>query len=128
MAQRTELVSTSLTLVRPFERRLLDIVTTSVQSGLSRASKIAYSADWERFKAFCVEHGVPALPAAERTIALHLADLKLNGCKYSTLGRAVSGIRHFHAQAGQRLGPLPVVGRMLSGLAREMDLVPKQMK
>jgi site-specific recombinase XerD len=128
MAQRTELALPSLVLARPFDRRLLEIVTTSVQSGISRASKIAYSSDWERFKAFCVEHGVPSLPADEQTIALHLADLKMNGCKFSTLSRAVCGIRHHHAQADQRLGPLPVIGRMLSGLAREMDLEPHQKK
>jgi site-specific recombinase XerD len=59
----------------------------------------AYRADWADFEGFCQAHGLEALPATDRTVALYLTE-RAAMLRTSTLQRRLSAIAQAHKAAG----------------------------
>lgn len=79
------------------------LIDDSTADRLARAipaeTKRAYSGDWNRFTAWCAEHGRTSMPATAETLATwctHLADL---GRAPGTIERSVAAIRKAHKVA-----------------------------
>lgn len=68
----------------------------------SDSTKKAYATDWRTFTAWCLEAGVPSLPAHPISVANFLTAGALEGKKASTLGRRAAAICYAH-----RLKDLP---------------------
>ncbi len=83
----------------------------------------AYAADWRLFSAWCVAHGVDALPATPHTVALFLADLP---GRPSTLRRKLAAIAVMHRAAGHD-SPTDhgVVRATFAGIRRERGIAPR---
>jgi integrase len=86
----------------------------------------AYVHDWQQFRAWCEQNGLPALPASPQAVVLYGADLvKNHGKKLNTLSRRLAAISQVHQQAGldspTRTWP---VKQFLQGLRREMGVAP----
>jgi site-specific recombinase XerD len=66
----------------------------------SPATRRAYRSDYDLFRGWCEDKGVPALPAGPETVAAFLAAEASRGIKPSTLGRRLAAIRYAHKLAG----------------------------
>jgi site-specific recombinase XerD len=73
-----------------------------VEAGLSGAANTAkaYAGDWQRFGAWCAEHGLAPLPAAVATLAGFVTHLAETGKKVSTIQRHCAAVAKAHALQG----------------------------
>jgi len=105
-----------VTLARTVERAR-DYIKESKAPNTRRA----YAADWRDFRAWCVLHGRPSLPASPDTVALYLSDLA-ERCKTSTLQRRLAALSQAHQAAGQTAHDVPTkhatVRAVMSGIRR----------
>ena len=109
------------------EQRLATLARTTARArDYTKESKApntrrAYAADWRDFRAWCVLHGRPSLPASPETVALYLSDLA-ERCKTSTLQRRLAAISQAHQAAGQNAHEVPTkhatVRAVMSGIRR----------
>lgn len=96
-----------------------------------RASKAAntvraYRSDWSAFTSWCDEHGVSALPASPRTVAVHLAEAART-LKPSTLTRRCSSVSMAHQVAGHESPTKHITVRTtMAGIRREKGTAPNQ--
>ncbi len=93
----------------------------------SAATRKAYAADVLTFKAWCDNHGRPALPATPETVALYLSAEAVTGKKPATLQRRLAAIRHLHRESGQ-LSPTDteMVAATLAGIRRTVGTAQRQ--
>lgn len=81
----------------------------------------AISSDWRDFDVWCQEHGLPALPASPKTVALYLTD-RASTLAPQTLTRRLTAITQAHRAGGYVSGSSPastkqpVVGAVLHGI------------
>ena len=105
-----------VTLARTVERAR-DYIKESKAPNTRRA----YAADWRDFRAWCVLHGRPSLPASPDTVALYLSDLA-ERCKTSTLQRRLAALSQAHQAAGQTAHDVPTkhatVRAVMAGIRR----------
>jgi site-specific recombinase XerD len=105
----------SAALVRAVERAADYGRTTKASS-----TEVAYAADWRRFSEWVSPMGASPLPAAPELVAAHLAWLADEGCKVSTIERALAAIGHFHKRAGADwYRGHPAVVNVLEGIRRK---------
>lgn len=109
----------ALEVCRPVERAIVVRAAELAARPVAANTARAYAADWRTFAAWCAGHGLPALPADERTIVLYLTHLEGEGKRYATIARAYRGIRARHAADGSGLPTLDAVRNVLSGIGRE---------
>ena len=92
-----------------------------IKEGKAPNTRRAYAADWRDFRAWCVLHGRPSLPASPETVAFYLSDLA-ERCKTSTLQRRLAAISQAHQAAGQNAHEVPTkpatVRAVMSGIRR----------
>ena len=109
------------------EQRLATLARTAerardyIKESRAANTRRAYAADWRDFRAWCVLHGRPSLPASPETVALYLSDLA-ERCKTSTLQRRLAAISQAHQAAGQHAHEVPTkhatVRAVMSGIRR----------
>jgi len=91
----------------------------------SKSTLRAYKGDWERFQAWCRDHGTPSLPAAPIDICAYLTWLSeptpgVVGHKIATVQRAYAAIRVAHEAAGAPIGTLRPVSDAMRSIARRL--------
>ena len=64
------------------------------------STRQAYEADWKIFTAWCVQHGVSALPASPDAVAVFASSEADAGVNPRTISKRISAIAYFHRQAG----------------------------
>lgn len=102
------------------------LVAALVDASVSPATRRAYAADWDRFNAWCIPHGIDALVPGEDAVATYVAEasVTIDGVgdwvvASSTLQRWVSGINQVHAAVGGAVpGRSELVRRTLAGVRR----------
>jgi integrase len=86
----------------------------------------AYRADWRAFEAWCLTHGLSALPAAPETIALYITEVARNR-KVATITRHLASIAQAHKQQGHDSPTrAAVVQNVLKGIRRAKGTAPTQ--
>jgi site-specific recombinase XerD len=112
----------NLTRLAPLVERVRELIDEAKSSN----TKSAYSSDWRRFEAWCVEHGLPALPPSAEAVTSHLAHLEREGLKSASIHRALAGIVfHFRKNGYDWTAPVVVV-EMLKGLRRTLGTKQKK--
>lgn len=100
------------------DTKLQEQVRAYARASLAPNTRIAYQRAWQAFCTWCLEKGVPSLPAGPATISLYLA-AKAPVLKVSTLSLALSAIRHAHSLAGENLDLThPEVRSVFAGVRR----------
>lgn len=122
--------------VSPFAD-VIDDIRESVQATKSENALRAYGSAWKTFSAFCVERGVPTLPADRQTVIAYLEWMATSNkrpdprrgregkflppAKVSTIDLHRSAIAYFHEMAAY---PSPMADKQskeyLSGLKRKL--------
>lgn len=86
-----------------FPPSLLEDLAESARNYIGAAKAPAtvkvYRAEWAAFEAWCAHHGLDALPADPRTVAMHLADVA-GVLAASTIQRRLTVITQAHRTAG----------------------------
>jgi integrase len=84
----------------------------------------AYHHDWQRFREWCEQNRLVALPAAPQSVILYATDLTKNqGRKWNTLSRRLAAISQLHSQAGFGSPTRSwAVKQFLAGLRRELGI------
>ncbi len=84
----------------------------------SANTRRAYQAAWADFTRWCGERQLKALPAAEATVGLYLAD-RASTLKVSSLRLRLVAVAQVHKAAGHRLDTsAPQIRRVMQGIAR----------
>jgi site-specific recombinase XerD len=78
----------------------LELATEFARAEKSEATRRAYRADFDAFRAWCEDKGVSPLPAAVETVAAFLAAEAHRGLKPSSIGRRLAAVRYAHKLAG----------------------------
>jgi site-specific recombinase XerD len=94
LAQRPAAAPADLAQLVDLGDRARDYVSAAKAANTLRA----YRADWRHFAAWCARHGLSALPAQPRDLALYLAELG-GRRKASTIGRRLTAIAQAHKAA-----------------------------
>lgn len=84
----------------------------------------AYRSDWQDFTGWCEAHDLPALPAAEETVALYVADLA-ERVRTSTIQRRLSAIAQAHKTAGHASPTRGRVSLVWQGIRRAKGTAQK---
>lgn len=87
------------------------------------STRRAYDSDWAIFTAWCVAHGLIALPATPEVVAVFASDQATAGFNPATINRRIAAIGHHH-RAGGHPAPTaqPTAGRLaevMAGIAAE---------
>ncbi len=109
-------------------------VITRLQEQLERvrshakaeATRRAYSSDWKHFAMWCDAHGLVALPAESKTVALYLVSMTETH-QPATHARRLTAITHVHQAAGHASPASkrdPEVGEAIKGLRRVLTTAP----
>ena len=86
-----------------------------------------YRSDYEIFQAWCMAHGLPAVPAAPETVAMFLAAQAEEGKTYSTIKRRMAAIRYAHTtQRVDSPTKSEYVRATLAGIRRTINVAAKQ--
>ena len=107
-------------------RELADHATDRAASAMAGNTGRAYDAQWRRFAAWCSAHGLGALPADGRIVALYLASMDSEGLAVATMSQALAAIVKAHRKAELA----PPSGRALedtwAGIRRERGVAPSR--
>lgn len=110
------------------ERRLVEELAAAAgfaEQGMAASTRRAYAGDWQRFRAWCAELGVPALPAAPAAVAAFLAAEAGRGRGSATLTRRLAAIRAAHLHAGlEPPSASEAVRQTLRGIRRARGRAP----
>ncbi len=125
---------TAIVPVRPAEAeisaelsRLLGHARDFAATARSPRTRLAYSSDWKQFATWCVDHGVPALPADPAVVAAFIVWLAEQGRKPSTVDRKLVALSQMHKMSGHTSPTSsPQVREVLKGLRRRLGVAPKQ--
>lgn len=85
----------------------------------SNATKLAYRRDWTAFERWCANHGLPALPADPKAVAVYLAREARSGKSLSTVQRRLAAIRFKHRANGHPVPASQVLHDVVRGIVRE---------
>lgn len=97
------------------------------ESTRSEATKTAYASDWERYRAWALQRGVPAIPAAAETVAAHIGWLADEGYSVSTIQRFLTAATFYHHAADHDFpGHARVVKSTLKGIRRRIGVGVKK--
>ena len=93
----------------------------------AEATRRAYAADVQAFKAWCDAQQVEALPASSEVVCLFLAAQAEAGKSASTIGRRLAAIRYLHREAGL-LNPCDaeLVTATMAGIKRTLGTAQRQ--
>ncbi|MEQ9152812.1 MAG: tyrosine-type recombinase/integrase [Parvibaculum sp.] len=90
-------------------------------------TQTAYGNDWRDYAAWCLRHGVPALPPSAQAIGLYITDLAGQGRAVSTIERRLSGICwHFRQNKLPIDRSDPHIREVLAGIRNKHSRVPTQ--
>lgn len=99
---------------------------TYAQHSRAAGTLRVYASDWRRFRAWCGEAGLEALPATPKTVALYLAS-QAEYLKVSTLRRHVSAVCFVHKRVGHPLDRRdPVLADVWAGICRQHGSPPQR--
>jgi site-specific recombinase XerD len=73
---------------------------TYASADKAAGTKRAYRSDFEIFKAYCLSHGQPSLPAGPAITAAFVSSEAQRGISASTISRRIASIRYAHKLAG----------------------------
>jgi site-specific recombinase XerD len=104
----------------------LEIAKDFARASKATATRRVYQKDFARFRAWCAERHLPAIPAAPETVAGFLAAEAARGIKPATIGRRVAAIRYAHKLAGCDDPPTSseVVKATVHGIRRTLGAAP----
>jgi integrase len=105
--------------ITPLDPVLVRRAAKNAKRPRSESTARAYAHDWERFSAWCREHGLASMPAAEATVVLHLT-LLAEKHAYATIARAYASIRARHVEQGSPMPTLPAVTNTLENIGRQL--------
>lgn len=95
----------------------------------AEATRRAYAADARHFAGWCELQGVPALPAAPRTVARYLTFLASSGLSVSTIDRRAAAIAYAHRLAREDAPTAAEdVRAVLTGIRNTLGRPPAQKK
>jgi site-specific recombinase XerD len=87
----------------------------------------AYEPDWQRFVAWCDEHGLDPLLASPAAVALYATHLAESGKSVATIRRALTSISQAHRLAGHESATRdPHVATVLAGIRRTRGTAQRQ--
>jgi len=119
----------------PLPGLLLDAVAaarTLAEGAKSAATLEAYAKDWRRFRAFCADVGLDALPASPQAVAAFLGHEHARGLKPRSLNRALAAVVHAHDAAGleapTRVRGAVAIRQVLAGARRAGGMAPAKKK
>ena len=86
----------------------------------------SYSAAWKVFEKWCKSASREPLPASPETVSLWVASMLSAGLRVSTVDLRITGISHFHKEAGYPPPLGPEVRRVVNGARRLRHETPCQ--
>ena len=95
------------------------------RSEKAAATRRAYAADFEKFRAWCGERSTSALPALADAVAAFLA-YEARRCRPSSIGRRVAAIRYAHKLAGLPPTDDERVRATMRGIRRSLGAAPSR--
>jgi integrase len=124
----TELAELPRGALAPSLQEAIEHAGEYLRASRAEATLAAYQSDWKAFQGWIEEHGLTALPADPRMVALYLSHLaRVRNRKASTVKRALAALAFVHRRAGH---PSPsesmVVMEALEGIKRVKGIAPKQ--
>jgi site-specific recombinase XerD len=78
----------------------IELASDFARAEKAEATRRAYRADFDAFRAWCEDRGVSPLPSAAETVAAFLAAEAHRGLKPSSIGRRLAAVRYAHKLAG----------------------------
>ena len=72
------------------------------RSSRAASTRRVYESDWKHFSAWCLDRGVPTLPAPAAVVAVYLSTEKDRGLSPLTVGRKLAAIGWMHRNAGHQ--------------------------
>lgn len=80
-----------------------------------------YHSYWKAFTAFCAEHGLDAMPADLRTVAVYLTSLAKGGKAMSTVQGHLAALKFAHERRGEALDTeAPIISEVMAGIRRTL--------
>ncbi|WP_337848236.1 tyrosine-type recombinase/integrase [Sphingomonas sp.] len=80
--------------------RQIESAVEYARASRAKSTQRAYASDWTIFTAWCVRHGIAALPTTPDAIAVFAAAEADAGVNPNTIGRRIAAIAYYHRQAG----------------------------
>ena len=108
---------------------LEELLSHYFTGGIAPATAGTYTSAKRRFSEFCLQIGVPPVPAAQHTVALFISYLAQSGLRSTSIQTYMAAIRHMHIEAG--LDP-PArehwhqVNYVLRGIKRAQSTTPRR--
>jgi len=78
----------------------IELASDFARAEKAEATRRAYRADFDAFRAWCAGRGVSHLPATPETVAAFLAAEANRGLKPASIGRRLAAVRYAHKLAG----------------------------
>jgi site-specific recombinase XerD len=91
------------------------------------STRACYAKDFQAFERWCIEKGLPALPAHPETVARYISVIASEGLSVSSIGRRLAGIAYGHKlrKAGNPCHD-ERVKVILAGIRRTLGTAPKR--